>query len=51
MPLETLKTFSPLFEADVYDSISLEACDRGRKLTGGPAPETVARSITQAREI
>ena len=51
LPLEKLKAFSPLFEADVYDSISLEACVRGRKLTGGPAPETVTRAIAQVRGI
>ena len=41
LPLETLKEFSPAFEDDVYDAISLKTCVEGRSLTGGPAPETV----------
>ena len=41
LPLETLKEFSPAFEEDVYDAISLKTCVEGRSLTGGPAPETV----------
>ncbi len=39
--LDKLKEFSPAFEEDVYDAISLKTCVEGRKLTGGPAPETV----------
>ena len=39
--LDKLKEFSPAFEEDVYEAISLKTCVEGRKLTGGPAPETV----------
>ena len=39
--LDKLKEFSPAFEEDVYDAISLKTCVEGRKLVGGPAPETV----------
>ena len=39
--LDKLKEFSPAFEEDVYDAISLKTCVEGRNLTGGPAPETV----------
>ena len=39
--LDKLKEFSPAFEEDVYDAISLKTCVEGRSLTGGPAPETV----------
>ena len=39
--LDKLKEFSPAFEEDVYDAISLKTCIEGRKLVGGPAPETV----------
>ena len=45
LPLETLKEFSPAFEEDVYDAISLKTCVEGRSLTGGPAPETVKRYL------
>ena len=41
VPLDKLKEFSPAFEEDVYDAISLKTCVEGRKLTGGPAPDTV----------
>lgn len=39
--LDKLKEFSPAFEDDVYDAISLKTCVEGRNLVGGPAPETV----------
>ncbi|MCR4776051.1 MAG: argininosuccinate lyase [Saccharofermentans sp.] len=45
LPLETLKEFSPAFEEDVYDAISLKTCVDGRSLIGGPAPETVKRYL------
>jgi argininosuccinate lyase len=45
LPLETLKQFSPAFEEDVYDAISLKTCVEGRSLIGGPAPETVKRYL------
>lgn len=45
LPLETLKQFSPAFEEDVYDAISLKTCVEGRSLIGGPAPETVKKYL------
>ena len=45
LPLEKLKEFSPAFEEDVYDAISLKTCVEGRSLIGGPAPETVKRYL------
>lgn len=45
LPLTTLKKFSPAFEEDVYDAISLKTCVEGRSLTGGPAPDTVKRYL------
>ncbi len=50
LPLETLQSFSPLFKEDVYEAISLETCVNQRKVTGGPAPETVKRVIAQYRK-
>ena len=41
VPLDKLREFSPAFEVDVYDEISLKTCVEGRSLVGGPAPETV----------
>ena len=43
--LEKLKEFSPAFEEDVYDAISLKTCVEGRKLIGGPAPDTVKKYL------
>ena len=45
LPLGTLKEFSPAFEEDVYDAISLKTCVDGRSLIGGPAPETVKKYL------
>ena len=45
VPLEKLKEFSPAFEDDVYDAISLKTCVEGRKLVGGPNPETVKKYL------
>ena len=45
LPLETLKEFSPAFEEDVYEAISLKTCVKGRSLIGGPAPETVKKYL------
>ena len=43
--LDKLKEFSPAFEDDVYDAISLKTCVEGRSLIGGPAPETVKKYL------
>ena len=45
VPLDKLKEFSPAFEEDVYDAISLKTCVEGRKLIGGPNPETVKKYL------
>ena len=43
--LDKLKEFSLAFEEDVYDAISLKTCVEGRKLIGGPAPDTVKKYL------
>ena len=45
--LDKLKEFSPAFEEDVYDAISLKTCVEGRKLVGGPAPDTVKKYLEE----
>ena len=45
--LDKLREFSPAFEEDVYDAISLKTCVEGRKLVGGPAPETVKKYLDE----
>lgn len=51
LSLETLRGFSSLIEPDVYEAISLETCVGERRLVGGPAPETVATAIRNARAL
>ena len=51
LPLERLKGFSEAIESDVYGVISLQACVNARSLDGGPARESVQKSIEQAREV
>ncbi|HHY82335.1 MAG TPA: argininosuccinate lyase [Clostridiales bacterium] len=50
LDIDELKEFSPLFEEDVYQALSLEACVNGRKLPGGPAAEAVKNAIAQGKE-
>ena len=45
--LDKLKEFSPAFEEDVYDAISLKTCVEGRSLIGGPAPATVKKYLDE----
>ena len=45
--LDKLKEFSPAFEEDVYDAISLKTCVEGRSLIGGPAPSTVKKYLDE----
>ena len=45
LTLEQLREFSPAFEDDVYDAISLKTCVEGRSLIGGPSPDTVKRYL------
>lgn len=45
LTLEELKGFSDVFEEDVYENVSLEACVSKRTLPGGPARESVLAHI------
>ena len=45
LTLDEFKSFSELFDNDIYDAISLTACVNQRKLVGGPAVETVKELI------
>ena len=51
LDLNTLKEFSPCFEEDFYQAISLETCINSRTTPGGPAPDSVLASVQQARRI
>lgn len=50
MPLREYKTFSPLFEEDLYDSLTLRKAISRRRERGGTAPETVKQSIRLLRK-
>ncbi len=45
LTIEEYKTFSDIFEEDVYEAISLTTCVNLRTVTGGPAFETVKNVI------
>ncbi len=45
LKLDEYKSFSPLFDKDVFGAISLDTCIKGRKSAGGPSPEAVKAQI------
>ncbi|MEA4896410.1 MAG: argininosuccinate lyase [Oscillospiraceae bacterium] len=45
LELEEYRSFSPVFEADLYEAIALETCVASRKAAGGPARESVLKQI------
>jgi argininosuccinate lyase len=51
LPLDTLRRFSPLIEADVSQALTVDASLRARAVTGGTAPEAVQRALAQARAL
>ncbi len=50
LSLDDLKAYSPLFDKDVFDEISLETCISKRKVYGGPSPDSVSAHIKKAKE-
>ena len=49
LTLEEFKTYSPLFEQDVYHAIDLTTCCEGRTSYGGPAKASVLDQIAKVR--
>ena len=49
LSMDELKAISPVFEADVYDEISLETCVNKRLTFGAPSPEVMKQVILQCR--
>ena len=47
LTLDEFKTFSDIFDNDVYEAISLETCVNMRKIIGGPAKETMKKIIDE----
>ena len=51
MTTEEFKQFSELFEEDIFDFITPEACVSSRKVPGGPAPEVMKSHIEKTEEF
>jgi len=51
LTLEEFKSFSEIFEQDVYEEISLEKCVSGRNLPGGPSIESVKVAIESGKKF
>ncbi len=51
LPLSTYKTYSPLFEEDLYDAISLETCVGKRISEGSTGPASVKAQLDNVREF
>jgi len=49
--LDELKQFSPLFEADVFRAITVDASLRARAVAGGTAPEAVRQALAAAKAL
>jgi argininosuccinate lyase len=50
LPLDQLKKFSPLFEADLYAALTPEAALAARAVHGGTSPERVREAVAAARK-
>ncbi len=50
LSIEELKSISPVFEADVYEKISLKACVDKRLTVGAPGPEAMRKAIQIEKE-
>ncbi len=51
LSMEELTRFSPLFAADVFQAISVEASLRARAAIGGTSPEAVRRALAEAKTL
>ena len=51
LSLDEYKQFSDIIDNDIYDAISMETCVNDRKVTGGPAKETVLNAIKVSEEF
>ncbi|MDL2206333.1 argininosuccinate lyase [Eubacteriales bacterium OttesenSCG-928-N13] len=47
MSLLEMQAYSPMFEQDVFEEISILACVKNRNIPGGPAPDAVQVAIDQ----
>jgi argininosuccinate lyase len=49
LPLSRLKTFSPLFEADLQAALTVDAALDSRDVPGGTAPARVREALADSR--
>ncbi len=49
LTLDECRQFSPLFDQDLFEAISLGSCLAGKKQLGGTAPEQVQHELQQAK--
>ena len=49
LSIDELKAISPVFEADVYEEISLETCVNKRLTFGAPGPDSMKQVILQCK--
>ena len=47
--LAEFQAFSPLFQEDIYEAISLLTCVNGRKVPGGPATDRVLEHVRELK--
>lgn len=50
LPLETLRKFSPMFDADIFDALTLDAALASPDVAGGTAPERVRAAVAAAKQ-
>jgi argininosuccinate lyase len=51
LALDEYKCICSVFDNDVYEAIDLDTCVNGRKVTGGPAKESVLKQISVLDEF
>ena len=51
LSIDEYKTFSDIFEDDIYTAVSMETCVNDRKVEGGPAKAVVANAIKESEEF
>ncbi len=50
LTLDELKTFSPVFEQDVFEDLSMLSCVEKRRIPGAPAPDMVQMAIDNGKK-
>ena len=51
LSIDELKSFSDIFDSDIYDAISLETCVNKRLTIGAPSPEAMKKVIEENKQF